>query len=162
MHQVYIPPASHQVPCSISVANLSIYISSPLSAASPLLSHHARLVLPGGRCKTAPTGQEKSTSALRARTPRRYAVQVPHTAAQGPTAVHSARSRAKGVAEIASIVDSRGADLFDLKDAGKRDIIAGAAAVHVLLAIRAARVARTPRGESALKALAQERGWKGW
>ena len=128
--------------------NLSL-ISNLSSAASPLLSHHARLVLPGGRCKTTPTGQEKSTSALRARTPRRYAVQVPHTAAQGPTAVHSARSRAKGVAEIASMVDSRGADLFDLKDARKRDIIACAAAVHVLLAIRAARVARTPRGDRA-------------
>ena len=50
------------------------------------------------------------------------------------------------MAEIASIVDSRGADLFDLKDASKRDIIARAAAVHVLLAIRAARVARVPRG----------------
>ena len=47
------------------------------------------------------------------------------------------------------MVDSRGADLFDLKDAGKRDIIARAAAVHVLLAIRAACVARAPRGDRA-------------
>ena len=120
------------------LSHLSIYLISSLSSfAYPQ---------PGGRCKTTPTGQEKSTSALRARTPRRCAVQVPHTAAQGPTAVHSARSRAKGVAEIASMVDSRGADLFDLKDASKRDIIARAAAVHVLLAIPAARVARVPRG----------------
>ena len=40
-----------------------------------LLPQHARLVLPGGRCKTAPTERQNSTSALRARTLRMRSAQ---------------------------------------------------------------------------------------
>ena len=118
-----------------------------------------RLVLPGGLRENSARRPVKQLLCAPRTPPTSPTVQIPHAAAsapaQGPTAAHGARSRAptaakttpKG-AEIASIVDAGAADLFDMKGPGKSDAIARAAAVHVLLAIRAARVIHT-RGDRA-------------